>query len=133
MSVPPQKPSNWVFKIAACHGHFPSGDSLPPEKFFKNQNQNFTHFTYRLNSLVYRALGGAGMRLHTSMLGTFFVYTLALSMHFFLKIGILSAKVYTKNALNKKVCKLTPAPLRALSTQQMAILELFKCIIKDHF
>ena len=38
-----------------------------------------------MTCLVDRVLSGAGMKLHTSMLGTFFVYTLALSMPLFKK------------------------------------------------
>ena len=36
-------------------------------------------------NLVFRGLSGTGMKLHSSMLGTFFVYTLALSMPIFKK------------------------------------------------
>ena len=90
-----------------------------------------------MTCLVDRVQSVAWMKLHTSMLGTFFIYTLALSMpiskkkssrrflekmpklilvvtsmkslelfsrnlckDFFLKIGMLSAKVYTKKVPN---------------------------------
>ena len=100
--------------------------------------------------LIDRVLGGS----HSSMLETYFAYTLALSMpifkkkifaeisgkkfqtfhcskvttmkslellprnlheYFFLKIGILSAKVNTKNVPNIDVCNFNPAP-RVTST-----------------
>ena len=101
------------------------------------------------------------MKLHTSMLGTFFAYTLALSMpifkkkslriflgecfklcivvtlrqykvhmelsprniheDFFLKIGILSAKVYAKNVPNIEICNFIPSPLRTLSIKQVVL------------
>ena len=68
-----------------------------------------------------------------------YVYTLTLSMpifkkksarillveilaDFFLKIGILSAKVYTKNVPNIGVCNLTTAPPRTLSVKQVIVL-----------
>ena len=110
-----------------------------------------------------RGLSGARMKFHTSMLGTFFVYTLGLSMpifkkkssrrflgkssklcvlhkndflcntqslelfprslreDFFLKIGILSPKVYTKNVPNIEVCNFILAPLRTLSIKQVIV------------
>ena len=40
---------------------------------------------------------------------------------FFLKIGILCAKVYTKKFPNIEVCNFIPAPLRTLSTKQVII------------
>ena len=96
-----------------------------------------------MTCLVVRVLSGAGMKSHTSMLGTSFVYTLALSMPifkkkplrkflekssklfivvtFFLKIGIHSAKVYSKNVPNIEVCDFIPAPLRTLSIKQVIV------------
>ena len=38
---------------------------------------------------------------------------------FFLKIGILRAKVYTKNVPNIEECNFIPAPLRTLITKQV--------------
>ena len=38
---------------------------------------------------------------------------------FFLKIGICSAKVYTKKVSNIEECNFIPAPLRSLSTKQV--------------
>ena len=83
------------------------------------------------------------MKLHTSMLGTFFVYTLTLTKYadfqentsiqslelspknirvdFFLKIGIHSAKVYTKHLPNKEVYNFIPAPLRTLTIKQVIV------------
>ena len=40
---------------------------------------------------------------------------------FFLKIGILSAKVYTKKDHNIEGCKFIHAPLRILSTKQVVV------------
>ena len=116
-----------------------------------------------MTCLIGRVLSGARMKLHTSMLGTFFVYTLGLSMlifkkkslrrflgkssklwvlhkksflcntqslelfprnlreDFFLKIGILSPKVYTKNVPNIEVCNFILAPLRTLSIKQVIV------------
>ena len=116
-----------------------------------------------MTCLMDRRLSGALIKLHTSMLGTFFVYTLAQSMpifkkkssqiflgescklcvlhkksflcntqslelfprnlreDFFLKIGILSPKVYTKNVPNIEVCNFILAPLRTLSIKQVIV------------
>ena len=113
-----------------------------------------------MTCLIGKVLDGPGMKSHTSMLGTFFVYTLALCMpifkkksplkrlgksyklwvlhknsflcntqslelfprnlreDFFLKIGILSPKVYTKNVPNIEVCNFILAPLRTQSIKQ---------------
>ena len=93
-----------------------------------------------------KILDGAGMKSHASMLGTFFVYTLALCMpifkkkyslkrlekssklfprrfreDFFLKIGIQRAKVYTKNVPNIEACDFIPAPSRILSIKQVIV------------
>ena len=61
-----------------------------------------------------RVLCGARMKFHTPiLLGTFFVYTLGLCMlkKSFLKIGILSPKVYTKNVPNiERSMKFHPWP-----------------------
>ena len=40
---------------------------------------------------------------------------------FFLKIGIHSAKVYTKKVPNIEECNFIPAPLRILSTKQVIV------------
>ena len=40
---------------------------------------------------------------------------------FFLKIGILIPKVYTKNVPNIDVCNFIPAPLRTLSIKQVIV------------
>ena len=114
-----------------------------------------------MTCLMDRSLSGALIKLHTSMLGTFFVYTLAQSMpifkkkssqiflgescklcvlhkndflcntqslqlsprntceDFFLKIGILCVKVYTKKVPNIEVCNFINAPLRLLSIKQV--------------
>ena len=113
-----------------------------------------------MTCLVDRVLSGTGMKLHTSLLGTYFVYTLAksrpifkkksllrflekshklfievnvttmkslelfsrnLRKDFFLKIGILIAKVYTKKVPNKEVCDFIPVPLRTLSIKQVLV------------
>ena len=114
-----------------------------------------------MTCLIGRVLSGARMKLHTSMLGTFFVYTLGLSMpifkkkssrrflgkssklwvlhkksflcntqsselfprnlceDFFLKIGILCPKVYTKKVPNIEECNFIPVPLRSLATKEV--------------
>ena len=90
-----------------------------------------------MTCLIERILDGAGMKSHASMLGTFFVYTLALCMpifkkkyflelfprrfmeDFFLKIGIRSPKVYRMNVPNIEECNFIPAPLRTLNTKQV--------------
>ena len=116
-----------------------------------------------MTCLLDEGLDGPGMKSHTSMLGTFFVYTLALCMpifkkkshlkrlgkssklwvlhkksflcntqslelfprnlrkDFFLKIGILSPKVYTKNVPNIDICNFILAPLRTLSIKQVIV------------
>ena len=71
-----------------------------------------------MTCLIDRVLSGAGMELHSSMLGTFFVYTLAkyadfqekffvdiIREDFFLKIGIHRAKVliYQKRPQHKSI------------------------------
>ena len=113
-----------------------------------------------MTCLIGEAVNGPRMKSHTSMLGTFFVYTLALCMpifkkksrlkrlgkssklwvlhkksflcntqslelfprnlceDFFLKIGILGSKVYTKNVPNIEVCNFILAPLRIQSIKQ---------------
>ena len=116
-----------------------------------------------MTCLIERALSGTRIKLHTSMLGTFFVYTLGLSMpifkkkslqrflgkssklwvlhkndflcntqslelfprnlrkDFFLKIGILSPKVYTKNVPNIEVCDFIPGPSTASPIKQVIV------------
>ena len=115
-----------------------------------------------LKSIV---LSGARMKFHTSSLGTFFVYTLALGLsmpifkkkssrrllgkssklcvlhkksflcntqslelfprnlhkYFFLKIGILNPKVYTKNVPNIEVFNFILAPVITLSIKQVIV------------
>ena len=113
-----------------------------------------------LKSIVLR---GTRMKFHTCTLGTFFVYTLGLSMlifkkksswrflgkssklcvlhkndflcntqslelfprnlrkDFFLKIGILSPKVYTKNVPNIEVCDFIPGPSTASPIKQVIV------------
>ena len=51
-----------------------------------------------MTCLIVRVLGGAG-----------------------LKIGIFSAKEYTKNVPNIEVCNFIPVPLRALSIKQVIV------------
>ena len=114
-----------------------------------------------MTRLVPIGLSGTGIKLHASKLGTFFVYTLGLSMlifkkkslprflgksselwvlhknyflcntqsleqfprnlrrYFFLKIGILSPKVYTKNVPNLEACNFIPVPLRPMGIKQV--------------
>ena len=90
-----------------------------------------------MTCLVVRSLSGTWMKLHSSMLGNFFVYTLTLSMPIFkkkssrrflekipkisLKIGILSVKVYTKKVPNIEECNFIHAPLRIMSTKQVIV------------
>ena len=88
-----------------------------------------------MTCLIDRALSGAGMKLHTSMLGGLFgtmyanfqvkIFAEISGRKFqtfhcsnFLKIGIHSAKAYTKKAPNIEVCNFIPAPLRDLSIKQ---------------
>ena len=70
-------------------------------------------------------LDGPGMKSHTYMLGTFFVYsTLALSMPIFKKkspLKRLRAKVYTKNVLNIEVCDFIPGPSRPSPFKQVIV------------
>ena len=40
---------------------------------------------------------------------------------FFLKIGIRSSKVFTKNVLNREICDSIPAPSRTLSIKQVIV------------
>ena len=47
------------------------------------------------------------------------VFSRNLREDFFLKIGILSPKVYTKNGPNIEECNFIPAPLRTLNTKQV--------------
>ena len=90
-----------------------------------------------MTTLIDWVVVGAGVKSHASMLGTFFVYTLTLSMpifneilgifsknlreDFFLKIGILSVKVYTKKALNIEACDFTPAPTTTQSIKVVIV------------
>ena len=123
---------------------------------FYTPNYTVKHY---MTCFIDRSLSGARMKLHTSMLGTFFVYTLGLSMpifkkkssrrflgkssklcvlhkksflcntqslelftrnlrkDFFLKIGILSPKVYTKKVPNFEIVWPTPGTLRRLTVK----------------
>ena len=92
-----------------------------------------------MTCLIDRILSVTGMKLHTSILGTFLVYMYIGSMYVcrfstffetfpqksprknFLKIGIHRAKVYTKNAPNIEECDFIPVPLRTLSIKQVLV------------
>ena len=49
------------------------------------------------------------------------IFSRNLRKDFFLKIGILSPKVYTKNVPNIDVCNFIHAPLRTLSTKEVIV------------
>ena len=51
-------------------------------------------------------------------LGTF---SRNLRKDFFLKIGLRSPKVYTKNVFNREVCDFIPAPSRTSSIKQVIV------------
>ena len=131
-------------------------------KNIKHTDANKSLTTIVLKYLVSRLLSRAGMKLHSSMSGTFFVYSLALftlifkkkssrrflgksskfsivatlldtmkslelfprnhRRDFFLKIGIHSAKVYTKKAPSILECNFIPAPLKSLAYKQVIIM-----------
>ena len=115
-----------------------------------------------MTCLVGRSVSGTWMKLCSSMLGAFFVYTLKLSMpifkkkisarrflekmaklficnnnvttmkslaifsrnlrrDFFLKIGILSVKVYTKKVPKIEECNFIHVPLRLLTPKQIIV------------
>ena len=99
-----------------------------------------------MTCLVDEVLDRAGMKSHTSLLGTFFVCTMELRMPvfkkknfpetsrkkfqtfsgvsgniFFLKIDIRSPKVYTKNVPNREECDFIPALSRTSSIKQIIV------------
>ena len=85
-----------------------------------------------MTCLVVRSLSGTWIKLYSSMLGAFFVYTFYVTTmkslaifsrnlrgDSFLKIGILSVKVYTKKFPNIEERKFIHVQLRHLNTKQV--------------
>ena len=69
-----------------------------------------------MTCLVDRVLSGAGMKLHPSMLGTFFVYRPGQPNQDFFKTAIFM--IYIKLI---KVCDIFPVPLRTLPAKQVIV------------
>ena len=85
-----------------------------------------------MTCLVVRSLSGTWMKLYSSMLGAFFVYTFYVTTmnrlglfsrnlrgDFFMKIGTLFVKVDTKKVLNIEEYNFVHVPLRLLTTKQV--------------